>query len=190
MRRSRDKNVGVYRDDGLALLKNQNKRQTDQTRKNLVKIFKNAGFDIEIETNLKQVNFLDITFNLDNGTYYPYKKPKDKLMYINTLSNHPPQVIKQLPTSISYRLSTNSSNETIFNEAKTEYESALQKSGYKEKLKYTAKQPAKNKRKRNIIWFNPPFNKSLDTNIAQKFLQLIDKHFPRSNIINYSIEIT
>ena len=177
-------NVGLYRDDGLALLKNQNKRQTDQTRKKLVNIFKNAGFDIEIETNLKKVNFLDITFNLNNGTYCPYKKPNDKLNYINILSNHPPQVIKQLPTSISNRLSTNSSNEIIFNEAKSEYESALQKSGYKEKLKYTAKQPAKNNRKRNIIWFNPPFNKSVDTNIAQKFLQLIDKHFPRSNILH------
>ena len=40
-------------------------------------------------------------------------------------------------------------------------------------------------RKRNIIWFNPPYNKSVVTNVGQRFLQLVDKHFknPRSNVI-------
>ena len=36
-------------------------------------------------------------------------------------------------------------------------------------------------RSRNVIWYNPPFSKNVKTNIAQKFLQLIDKHFPPSN---------
>ena len=34
---------------------------------------------------------------------------------------------------------------------------------------------------RNIIWFNPPFSKTVRTNVAQTFLQLIDKHFPPKN---------
>ena len=33
-------------------------------------------------------------------------------------------------------------------------------------------------RKRNIIWFNLPFNKSVKTNIGATFLKLLDKHFP------------
>ena len=33
-------------------------------------------------------------------------------------------------------------------------------------------------RKRNILWFNPPFSKNVKTNVAKKFLKLIDKHFP------------
>ena len=145
-------NIGLYRDDGLGVLRNRSKRQIDIVRKNIIKTFKDIGFDIEIETNLKQVNFLDITFNLDNGIYKPYKKPNDKLAYINVSSNHPPQVIKQLPTSLSKRLSDNSTNETIFNEAKVEYEKALKNSGYKENLIYAAKKQTKRKRKRNIVW--------------------------------------
>ena len=31
---------------------------------------------------------------------------------------------------------------------------------------------------RNIIWFNPPFNKNIKTNIARNFLNLVDTHFP------------
>ena len=35
--------------------------------------------------------------------------------------------------------------------------------------------------KQNIIWFNPPFSKSVSTNIAKTFIQLMAKHFPRSH---------
>ena len=43
-----------------------------------------------------------------------------------SLSNHPPNVIKQVPNSIQRRLSKKLSNEEIFNTAKREYENALQ----------------------------------------------------------------
>ena len=33
-------------------------------------------------------------------------------------------------------------------------------------------------RRRNIIWFNPPFCKSVKTNIGRYFLKLLNKHFP------------
>ena len=177
-------NVGLYRDDGLGIIRNLNKRNTDLMRKKIIKIFKDTGFDIEIETNLKQVNFLDITFDLDSDTYRPCKKPNDKLLYVNTSSNHPPQVIKQLPSSLSKRLSNNSSNETIFNEAKHDYENTLKDCGYKENLKYIENPPKRNNRNRNIVWFNPPFNKAVETNVAKKFLQLIDKHFPHTNTLH------
>ena len=38
-------------------------------------------------------------------------------------------------------------------------------------------------RQRNTmsIWYNPPYSKNVKTNIGQRFLQLIDKHFPPSN---------
>ena len=42
----------------------------------------------------------------------------------------------------------------------------------------TAAEP-KRKRKRKIIWFNPPYNKNVTTNIARRFLSLIDQHFPK-----------
>ena len=154
----------------------------DKKRKTIIKIFKDIGFSIDIQTNLKEVDFLDVTLNLQNGTYRPYKKPNDKLLYIHSSSNHPPQIIKQLPNSISERLSKNSSNQEIFNTAKVEYEDALKKSGYNVDLKYTNNKSEKRKtRKWNKIWFNPPFGKSVSANAANTFLQLITKHFPRNH---------
>ena len=136
-----------------------------------------------MKTNLHIVDFLDVTFNLLDGTYKPYKKPNDQLLYVNTSSNHPPQIIK-LPISISNRLSNNSSNKQVFDMSKGEYEKALRESGYKNvSLIYTDKKDIKQKRNRfrNISWFNPPFNKNVSTNVSKRFLNLIDQHFPKSN---------
>ena len=56
----------------------------------------------------------------------------------------------------------------------------LKKSGYNVDLKYTNNKSEKPKtQKRKIIWFNPPFNKSVSTNVAKTFLQLVTKYFPR-----------
>ena len=173
--------TGLYRDDGLVIVRNLTGPQTDKTRKDIIKIFKEIGFKIEIKTNLKQVDFLDVTFNLNNSTYQPYKKEDNQLLYINTSSNHPPSIIKQIPTSISRRLSDNSSNEEIFNTAKTEHETALKNSGYSAPLSFTQRRPPKRQRKRNIIWFNPPYSKNVKTNIGKIFIKLINKHFPRSS---------
>ena len=38
----------------------------------------------------------------------------------------------------------------------------------------------KRKRKRKIIWFNPPFSKSINDTICNIFLQLLSNHFPKS----------
>ena len=68
--------------------------------------------------------------------------------------------------------------------AKSEYEKALRKTGYKNfSLIYTDKKDIKNKRNRsrNIIWFNPPFNNKVSTNVAKLFLNLTVQHFPKSN---------
>jgi hypothetical protein len=37
----------------------------------------------------------------------------------------------------------------------------------------------KRQRRRDVIWFNPPYNQSVTTNVASSFLKLVDKHFPR-----------
>ena len=104
---------------------------------NFLDLFKDIGFLIDIETNLKIVNFLDITFNLNNGTLKPYKKANDLLLCIKKSSNHPPQIIKQLPKIISDRLSKNSSNEEVFNESKGAHENALKQSGYQPEVPTT-----------------------------------------------------
>ena len=175
---------GWYRDDGLLILRNVNDQQIDQMLKNIIKTFKDISFAIDVETNLKIVDFLDITFNLNNGTYRPYKKPNDLSLYINKSSNHPPQIINQLQKIINKRLSRNSSNEEVFNSSKFHYEKALGDSGYTDfKLKFnkTSNNHRKRNRQRNIIWFNPRFSRAVSTNVGKRFLQLLRHHFPPSN---------
>ena len=123
------------------MLRNLNGQETDKVRKKISRVFKDIGFSLEIETNLKEVDFLDISLILRNGTYRSYKKPNARLLYIHSLSNYPSNVIKQIPNSIQERLSKNSSNEEIFNTTKCEYEDALKKSGFKFDFKYIENQP-------------------------------------------------
>ena len=44
-----------------------------ENRKTVVTSFIDLGFSIVIQTNLKEVDILDITLNLQNGTYRTYK---------------------------------------------------------------------------------------------------------------------
>ena len=111
---------GRYQDDGLALLRNLNGQQNGKVRENIIRVFKGIGFSLEIETSLKEVDCLDVSLHRPNESYGSEKKPNDKLLYIHGLSNHPPNVIKQIPNSIHERLSKNSSNEEIFSREKCE----------------------------------------------------------------------
>ena len=47
----------LYRDDGLLKLRNVNGQQIDRMRKNIIKVFKDIGFAIDVETNLKIIDF-------------------------------------------------------------------------------------------------------------------------------------
>ena len=105
---------GLYRDDGLAVLKKKSGPQSEQVKKNIQKIFKDHGLDIIIQCNMKVVNYLDVTFNVNNGTYKPYTKPKNEIKDIHKNSNHSPNAIRQIPLSIELRLSSLSFNEKYF----------------------------------------------------------------------------
>ena len=178
------KNIGLYRDDGLSIFKNCSGPQMEKIKKRLQKVFKNNGLNVIIECNMKIVNYLDATFNLTDGTYRPYQKPDNIIQYIHVESNHPPNIIKQIPKTIEKRLSQLSSSEKIFNESAPFYEDKLHQSGYQQKLKYNpANTETHNNRnhKRNIIWFNPPFSRNVSTKINKCFLNLLDKHFPRNH---------
>ena len=86
---------------------------------------------------------------------------------------------------ISRRLSDLSYDEEIFNSAKPEYEKLLKESGYTDQLSFNKSNSGDTKqiknRKRNIIWYNPPFSQSVETNLAKTFLNLVKKHFPPSS---------
>ena len=171
-------NNGMYRDDGLILLEKCPGLKRDRIIKNLHKLFKDHGLKITIATAGPAANFLDVTLDLSDGTYKPFRKPNDIPVYINAASNHPPSILKHIPKMVERRLNNISCNEAVFNNAKPLYEDALRRSGIDSKLTYDNGNPTqRKKRRRKITWFNPPFCQSIDMNISKKFLLLVDKHF-------------
>lgn len=184
-------NIGLYRDDGLGYFEDLPNPVIERKKKSIVKAFKDCGLSITIECNMKSVNFLDVTFNLASRCHKPYRKPNNEPLYINVNSNHPPNVIKQLPISIEKRISETSSNKEIFDSSIHIYREALVKSGYKNDLNYMEPENQVDgdndsnnetrRRKRKIIWFNPPFSASVKTNIGKTFLRLLEKHFPNNH---------
>ena len=149
-------------------------------------VFKSNGLKITIEANKKTVHFLDVTFDLTSGTYKPFMKPNNKLLYVHRQSNHPPALLKNIPENINKRLTSISSNKEVFDEAIPPYQKALDESGYAYKLTYNpqpTQTPTRNRkrnRQRNITWYNPPWNSSVRTNLGRKFLNIVDKCFPKN----------
>ena len=170
--------VGLYRDDGLGIVNNYSGPQIDRLRKEIIKVFKDEHMQITININLTVVDFLDVKLDLENDKYYPFKKPNDTPLYVHMESNHPPSILKQIPKMTSIRLSKLSCNEDEFNKAAHDYQDVLTKSGFREKLIYMPERRNRRQRKRNILWYNPPYDLRVKTNLAKKFLALIDNHFP------------
>ena len=175
-------NVGLYRDDGLAIVKNASGPQMDKLRKKIIAMFKKYDLKITTETNLSSIDILDVFFDLSKNTYSPFRKPGNEPLYINSKSNHPPSIIKQLPSIINKRLNDLSCNKEEFDKATPMYKKALISSGQDNKLKFDQnKNLPKRTRKRKIIWFNQPISMSVQTNIGKIFFKLIDQHFPKNH---------
>ena len=184
--------IGLYRDDGLAA-SSKSAREIENIKKKMSAIFKKYNLKITIEANKKRVEFLDVYFDLEKDEYGPFMKPNSVPIYVNSKSNHPPKILENIPKGINRRLSTISSSKEVFDRAAPPYQDALKKAGYNFQLKFEepinegeggvegGQQNAKKKRKRKIIWFNPPFSNTVKTKVGQQFLRLVDKHFPKGN---------
>ena len=172
-------NIGLYRDDGLAIIQQvstfgrQNKKRTSQSFRTIwLKNYSGIKFT---RGKLSRCHFRPF-----HREYKPYRKPNDDPLYINKHSNHPPSILRQLPTTINKRISTLSPDKQTFEDAAPAYPNALGHSNFSHKLEYTpheTQRPRRN-RQRSVIWFNPPFSKNVKTNIARSFLHLVDTHFP------------
>ena len=117
-------------------------------------------------------------------------KPDNEILYIRKDLNHPPSIFKQVPTSIGKRISTLPSNETIFNESKEIYQKALEKPRNQQITPDLSNKNFRNnkqKRKRNVIWFNPPFSVNVKRNVGNYFLNLISTFCHTINLVNFSI---
>ena len=170
-----------YRDDGLATFNNISGPQAEKIKKDFQNIFRENGLEIIIQCNMKIVNYLiDLTLDLTNGTYRPYHKPDNIVDYVHKQSNHPPNIIKQIPLSFETRLSNTSCNEEVFNESATFYEEDLNKLKFRQCQHQHQQSASRNNRKRKITWFNPPYNINL-TNIGKLFFNLVQKHFQKKH---------
>ena len=183
------KNFGLYRDDGLGVLRNTSEPEADRKHKCIIKIFKECGLCISCEVCKKIVDFLDVRFNLNKHTYEPYRKPNNEPVHINKQSKHPPNIIPDIPKAISKLLTNISCNKSVFDRNVDIYQAALKKWGFDGKIIYNDQsEPANNlnieeenqarKRKRAIIWYNPPYSMNMKTNIVKTFFKLLQKHFP------------
>ena len=77
---------------------------------------------------------MDVTLNLNDGSFRPCHKPDDIIQYINKEFIHPPNLNKHLPASIEKRLSNNSFHEKIFQKSAIYYEDTLNRAGYIDKV--------------------------------------------------------
>ena len=171
---------GIYRDDGLAVVDKITPCQQERLTKRIRKVFQTHDFKITINKGMMRTEFLDVILDLKNNCHRPYKKPNTELTYVSNHSNHPNSIKRQIPKIISKRLSQLSSDKSTFNSTKMEYQDALKKCNYKEDIKFDEEiheAKKKRKRKRNIIYFQPPFCATVKTPIGRKFLNLVKKHF-------------
>ena len=172
-----------YRDDGLMAVRGT-PRQVEIKTKEVAKILKSTGISITIAGNLKTVDFLDLTLDLNLGTYKTYNKPNNVPLYVHKQSSHPPNVTKNTPLAVNQRISSNSSNKELFDETVAPFQQALKNSGYDHKLSFeTPKTNSKNKRskKRKMIYFNPPFSSGVKSQVGAQILKLVDTSFTKTN---------
>ena len=115
----------MYRDDGLGIFKNMSDPEVQKKKKVVIRIFKCSGLSITVKINLNVANFLDIHLEIKDNSYQPYKKPKNKPLYINKNSNHSPTVIKQTLKAISKRIPDISSAKEIYDQNISYYKDDL-----------------------------------------------------------------
>ena len=101
--------------------------------------------------------------------------------------------IKNIPKNVNNRLSRNSANQNIFEEASDVYQEALDASEFNFKLSYdqnvrnVANRKNRNRR-RNITWFNPPYSSNVKTNIGKLFVQMIKECFSVMSFTKFATE--
>ena len=169
--------MGLYRDDGLSIVRGD-PAEVERVSKKLRKIFEIEGLKITLESGKDQTDYLNLFLDLKNGTFRPWRKPNSNPMYVNIDSSHPPQCLKQIPTMIEKMLSKNSSTKEEFDMVKEDYQASLTKSGYKKVIEFNphTKKKKTHRRDRIVTYFNPPWSDNCTTNIAEKYLKLIDKY--------------
>ena len=104
------------------------------------------------------------------------------ILYVTT--NHPKNILENIPLAVNKRLSSISSNKEMFDQAPPPYQAALEASGYTQKLEFdpnVTNTGRKTNTARRVSWFNPQFSSTVATNIGGKFLKIVDECYPPSS---------
>ena len=135
----------------MSVFRNINGQQTEKHKEIIQKMQSEKSY------------YLDVTLNLNDGTYRPFNKPNEKTTYILVKFDHPPQIIQKIPRLIGKRLSCLSSIKETFENSKDYFEHPLRQCRYKRKSNYTKENEEINKKSRecDIFSFSPPYSKSV-----------------------------
>ena len=104
-------------------------------QKKILRAFKLLGLKIEIMSNLKLVNFQDITLNLFENSFKPFHRDKQTPSNINVNFNPSRSIIRQIPNAVNIRMNRLSSNKKNY-ENNGIYDETIEKSGFKQRLQY------------------------------------------------------
>ena len=86
--------IGLYHNDGILYIPNIFGPNCSGIQKKIKQAFKFLGFKIEISSNIKIANFLDVPLNLSDNSDRPFLKTNQYPSYINVNSNLPSFIIK------------------------------------------------------------------------------------------------
>ena len=64
-------NVGLYRDNGLAVLRNHSGPTMERTWKKITRVFQGKTFRIRSKCNFSRTDCFDVCFDLNEETYIP-----------------------------------------------------------------------------------------------------------------------
>ena len=67
------KNIGLCRDNGLAVIHQANGPKMDRIRKDIIALLKSEGLSITIDASLIETDFLGVSFNLEMDNFFPYR---------------------------------------------------------------------------------------------------------------------
>ena len=187
--------LGLYRDDLLGATRLRG-RPLEMLRQRIQAIFQENGLKVVGTVGLEATDFLDIFLDLRAGTYRSFVKEGDLPTYVHSQSNHPPSVLKNIGPAVNKRLSMLNANQELFDQAVPVNQEALRRSKHTHPLEFNKdvyrpnpsgfsllEQPAKRRRRRDIIYWNPPYSMNVKTNIGGRFLALIDQCFPKGSIM-------
>ena len=99
----------------------------DTARSSLIDILKSYNLNLDVPSKLKTVHFLAVTFDLNIGTWRPFRKPNNQPLLIRTIWDCPSNITKHIYKSKIHWLATNSDNRNIFNEVKKKLLTSTQK---------------------------------------------------------------